>query len=222
MERWACPFGAQCRAINYYGFFTITPFNLGAATRQVRVARYQEQLRQVLPRMGELWERTWLPAILPGLEKARTIDYVALNDDELLPTLDELRRDFLERWTSHGWVNFVTISASWSADFYNETFEPEDPTEPDLVLQGFPTHSLAAGRGLWRPSRIIRATPELKRVFEAQDPAELVTYLERLEEGRHFLREFQAYLDEFGWRSDGFELTDPTWLENPPIPLNTL
>ena len=72
MERWACPFGAQCRAINYYGFFTIKPFDLGAETKQERVARYQEQLSQVLPRMGELWEQTWLAATLPGLQKAPT------------------------------------------------------------------------------------------------------------------------------------------------------
>ena len=189
---------------------------------QERIARYQKQLSQVLPRMGELWEQTWLPAILPGLEKARTTDYTTLNDDELLLTLDEMRRDFLERWTIHGWINFVTISASWFADFYNDTFEPEDPTEPYLLLQGFPTRSLAAGRGLWRLSRMINAVPGVKRIFEAQDPAELLPALERLEEGRQFLEEFRGYLDEFGWRSDAFELADPTWRENPRIPLNTL
>jgi pyruvate,water dikinase len=50
----------------------------------------------------------------------------------------------------------------------------------------------------------------------------LVSHLERSEEGRNFLGEFRAYLDEFGWRSDAFELADPTWRENPLIPLNTL
>src|SRR5262245_47964490 len=185
MERWACPFGAQCRAINYYGFFTIKPFDLGAETKQERVARYQEHLSQVLPRMGELWEQTWLPAILLGLQKSRTTDFTALGNDELLHTLDEMRRDFLERWTVHGWINFVTISASWFADFYNDTFEPEDPTEPYLLLQGFPTRSLAARWGLWKLSRMIKATPALKKMFEAQDPAQLVSHLERLEEGRH-------------------------------------
>jgi Pyruvate phosphate dikinase, AMP/ATP-binding domain len=92
MEQWSCPFGAQCRAINYYGFFTIKPFDLGAEMKQARVARYQEQLRQVLPCMGELWEQTWLPAILPGLDKARTTDFMTLNDDALLRTLDSFRR----------------------------------------------------------------------------------------------------------------------------------
>jgi len=47
-------------------------------------------------------------------------------------------------------------------------------------------------------------------VFEAQDPAELVSHLERLEEGSHFLGEF-GVPERFGWRSDAFELADPTW-----------
>jgi pyruvate,water dikinase len=50
----------------------------------------------------------------------------------------------------------------------------------------------------------------------------LVSHLERSDEGRNFLREFRAYLDEFGWRSEAFELADTTWRENPTIPLNTL
>jgi hypothetical protein len=222
MEKWACPFGAQCRAINYYGFFTIKPFDLGSQTREERSTRYQKIPGEVLPRMGELWEQEWLPSILPGLEKGRTTDYTALSNEALLSTLDELLRDFRERWTIHGYINFVVISASSFADFYNETFEPEDPTEPYLLLQGFPTRSLDAGRGLWRLSRILKHNPALKRLFEAQEPSQLVSHLERSDEGRNFLREFRAYLDEFGWRSDAFELADPTWRENPTIPLNTL
>jgi pyruvate,water dikinase len=222
MEAWACPFGAQCRAINYYGFFTIKPFDLGSETREERLNRYRKILGDVLPRMGELWTQEWLPAILPGLEKGRTADYTALSHEKLLNRLDEMLRDFRERWAIHGWVNFSTISASWFADFYNETFEPEDPTEPYLLLQGFPTRSLDTGRGLWRLSRLITNSPTLKRVFEEREPSQLVAQLEVSEEGCHFLGEFRAYLDEFGWRSDAFELADPTWRENPLIPLNTL
>ena len=50
----------------------------------------------------------------------------------------------------------------------------------------------------------------------------MVAHLERSDEGRNFLREFRAYLDEFGWRSEAFELADPTWREDPTVPLNTL
>src|SRR2546430_11559745 len=145
-----------------------------------------------------------------------------LTHERLLNTLDEMLQDFRERWTIHGYINFVVISASWFADFYNETFEPEDPLEAYLLLQGFPTRSLDAGRGLWRLSRIIKQSPALKRLFEEQEPAQLVSHLERSDEGRNFLQEFRAYLDEFGWRSEAFELADTTWRENPTIPLNTL
>jgi len=222
MQEWACPFGAECRAINYYGFFTIRPFDLGSEPMENRIARYQKILGEVLPRMGDLWEQEWLPSLLPGLTKGRTADYTALGNEELLHTLDEMLRDFLARWTIHGYVNFVVISASWFADFYNATCEPEDPTEPYLLLQGFPTRSLDAGRGLWRLSRSIKKSPALTRLFEEQEPAQLVSHLERSDEGRNFLREFRAYLDEFGWRSEAFELADPTWRENPTVPLNTL
>ena len=80
-------------------------------------------------------------------------------------TFEELLGDFLHRLTVHGRINFVTVSASWFADFYNETFQPEDPTEPYQVLQGFRTRSVDAGRGLWRLSRVIKASETLTDAF---------------------------------------------------------
>ncbi len=222
MEQWASPFGVECRAINYYGFLTLKPFDLGSELIEDRIARYKETLSEVLPRMGEMWEQQWLPSILPALEKGRAADYTGLSDEELLNALEEMLEDLLQRWTIHGWVNYSTIPASWFADFYNETFEPEDSTEPYLLLQGFPTRSLDAGRGLWRLSRLINNDPGLRSSFEKQEPAALVSHLEGSEEGRNFLAEFRVYLDEFGWRSEAFELADPTWREDPTIPLNTL
>jgi pyruvate,water dikinase len=222
MAAWACPFGVECRAINYYGFLTLRPFDLGGETMEARSARYQQILAEVLPRMGALWEQEWLPGILPGLEKGRTMDYTALSHAELLHTLDEMVQDFRARWTIHGYVNFVVISASRFADFYNQTFMPTEPTEPYLLLQGLPTRSLDAGRGLWRLSRRIKGSPTLMKVFEEQEPARVPVHLEASAEGRRFLEEFRAYLDEFGWRSEAFELADPIWRDTPLIPLNTL
>ena len=37
MQEWACPFGAVCRAINYYGYFAIKPFDLGSYAKYVFV-----------------------------------------------------------------------------------------------------------------------------------------------------------------------------------------
>lgn len=222
MEEFACPFGFQARVVNSYGFSGLIPVDANGAMTAEQRARYQETLDQILPRIGELWEQEWLPSILPGLDKARTTAYATLSDAQLLDTLDAMRQDLFQRWLVHGRINFVTISASWFADFYNTTFEPEDPTEPYEVLQGFPTRSVDAGRGLWRLSRIIKQSRTLKELFDTLEPMALLSHLEHADEGRAFLADFRAYLDEFGWRSDAFELADPTWREQPLIPLNTL
>jgi pyruvate,water dikinase len=160
--------------------------------------------------------------MLPGIEKGRTTDYGALTDDRLLETLEEMRGEFLHRYVVHGRINFVVIAASQFADFYLETFQPEDPTEPYEALQGFPTRSVDAGRGLWRLGRTVKASPDLARAFAETETSDLVTGLEGSDEGRKFLDDLRIYLDEFGWRSDAFELSDPTWREDPTIPLNTL
>ena len=47
--------------------------------------------------------------------------------------------------------------------------------------------------------------------------------LEKLLEARPFLAALRAYLNKWGWRADAiYELSQPTWREDPSIPLNTL
>lgn len=45
---------------------------------------------------------------------------------------------------------------------------------------------------------------------------------EKSDVGRNFLIAFRGYLEEFGWRSDVFELADPSWREDPTVPLNAI
>ena len=152
----------------------------------------------------------------------QTTDYGALSDDQLFEPLHRMIEEFTDRYVVHGKINYVTMSASMYADFYNEQFSPSDPTEPYSTLQGFPTRSVDAGRGLWRLGRTIKNNSVLRQAFESVETDKLVSHLEGSEVGRALLGDFRAYLDEFGWRSDVFELSDKTWRENPVIPLNTL
>ncbi len=133
-----------------------------------------------------------------------------------------MRDEFTERYVVHGRINFVMVSASMFADFYTDTFAPEDPTETYQLLQGFHTRSVEAGRGLWDLSRIVQGSALRRGLFETRDTATLVPELERNEEGWGFLEQFRSPLDEFGWRSDVLELTAPTWREDLTSPLNTL
>jgi pyruvate,water dikinase len=172
--------------------------------------------------MAELWEKEWLPSIIPGLDASRTRDYTSLTDQQLIITLEQMQQEFTERYVVHGRINFVLMSASLFVDFYNEHLAPENPTEAYEALQGFPTLSVDAGRGMWALGRIVGKSPELSRLFERHAPDRLVVELETSDIGRNFLAALRIYLDEFGWRSDAFEFADPSWRENPTIPLNAI
>jgi pyruvate,water dikinase len=160
--------------------------------------------------------------MMPGLDRVRRANYSKQSDQALLKEFEAVRGDVLHRYTIHGKINFALISAGWFSDFYIETFHPDDPTEPYVLLQGYPTRSLGAGRGIWRLSRIVKADPSLRKTFDSVDVKVLVQALKESPKGRAFLQELETYLDEFGWRSDAFELAHPSWWEEPTIPLNTI
>jgi pyruvate,water dikinase len=222
MDEFASPLGLAYQVFNTYAYAGFVPLDPGAEGMEARIERYKKTLGDVLPRMGELWANEWLPSIRPQVDEAIKRDYKSLSDDALVETFDKMVVEFTERYVAHGKINYVGVSASWFADFYNETFSPDDPTEAYQVLQGFPTRSLDAGRGLWKLSRAINNTATLNKLFDESDTKDLIGLLEGSDEGKAWLKDFNAYLDEFGWRSDVFEFADRTWRENPIIPLNTL
>jgi pyruvate,water dikinase len=219
----ACPAGMASRAINGYAYAAFYALDLGSETIEKRLERYTKDLDEIVPQVGRLWTEEWLPSIMPQLEKARTTDVTALSDADLWKFVEEQMANVQYRWTIHGRINLVLIAASWFADFYKETFAPEDPTEPYLLLQGVMTKSIETGRGLWRLSRIVAASPALTRLFQETDSRSLEAELEKTEEGRRFLAELTAWLVDFGWRSDlVYDIADPTWIEDHSIALNTL
>ena len=109
-----------------------------------------------------------------------------------------MRDEFTERYVVHGRINFVMVSASMFADFYTDTFAPEDPTETYQLLQGFHTRSVEADRGLWDLNRVVQGSALRRGLFETRDTATLVPELERNEEGWGFLEQFRGPLDDFG------------------------
>ncbi|MFB3062743.1 MAG: hypothetical protein ACE10C_15375, partial [Candidatus Binatia bacterium] len=222
MDEFACPVGLLYKNINTYAYFALVPQELGGETIEQRVERYKATLGTILPNMGTLWADEWLPSILPALESSMTRDYAALTDQQLISTLEQMYQDFLARYVVHGKINFAIASAGLFVDFYNEQMNPEDQTEAYEGLQGFPTISLAAGRAMWGLGRAVNRSTGLTQLFERHQPDQLLIELETTVEGRNFLEAFKDYLDEYGWRSEAFELADPSWREDPTMPLNAI
>ena len=222
MDEFACPAGVTYTNINTYAYMSLVPQDLGSETIEQRVERYKATLGDVLPKMASLWADEWLPSILPGIASAMTRNYQTLSDQELIATLEQMNQEFTERYVVHGKLNFVIASAGLFVDFYNELMDPEDSTEAYETLQGHPTLSLDAGKALWELGRIVNKSPELSQLFERNQPAQLMIELEGSDIGRSFLQAFRTYLEDWGWRSEAFELADTTWREDPAVPLNAI
>src|SRR5215211_6521414 len=104
-------FAAISRLINCYTYLTLAPIDIGDEDPQARQERYERNVAQLMPRVGELWEQEWLPAMLPALDRARNTDYAALGDEELLSLLHKMRAEAVDRWAVHGKLNYSFFAA---------------------------------------------------------------------------------------------------------------
>ena len=216
------PLALRCRMVNNYMYGSFVP-DPSFTPPTSDLTEYTAELERIASNIGERWTNEWEPSLIPLLQKARTADYDAMNDAELLAAFEEQLKNQVYMWEIHGWINLTLVPATALTDFYNAEIQPADKNEAWQLLQGYKTKSVEAGSGLWRLSRTIMQSPALKKLFEELESRDLPSALEQSEEGRAFLASFRDYLDEFGWRSDGiYEVGDATWREDPIIPLNTI
>jgi pyruvate,water dikinase len=212
----------RCRMVNYY-FYSSFPPDESYTPPTRDMDEYSRRLEAFAFKIGERWTTEWEPALIPMLKKARNANYAAMSDQELQAAVEAYLQNLVYMWTIHGWINLSLVPATALTDFYNQEIQPTDRNEAWLLLQGYPTKSVEASAGLWQLSRTVRSSPALSKLFEDFEPRTLLDALEQSHEGRGFVADLRAYLNEYGWRSDGiYEIGDATWREDPSIPLNTI
>jgi hypothetical protein len=216
------PLALRCRMVNNYFYAAFVPDESFTPPTN-DLAEYSAELEKIAFKIGERWTNEWEPSLIPLLKNARTTDYDSMNDTELRAAFEEQLKNAVYMWEIHGWINLTLVPATALTDFYNAEIQPADKNEAWQLLQGYKTKSVEAGKGLWQLSRTVKQSPTLSKLFEELEPRDLASALDASDEGRAFLERFRAYLDEFGWRSDGiYEIGDATWREDPTIPLNTI
>ena len=226
---YGAPLDMFTRPVNRYLFSSMRP-PTDPDELDRRRRRYVELPRR-LDEVGPLWENQWKPWLIERVLADRQADYRNLSNEEFIAELDRQREHMIDQWTIHGKINFGVVAGARFSDFYNETFQPEDQTESYQLLQGFVTRSVDAGVGLWQLSRTVRDSTTLRELFERCDNPTVLAALDAAPETgtepeaelAAFAEQFQAYLDEFGWRSDAvYDVADVTWREDPSIPLDAL
>jgi hypothetical protein len=214
---------AVCKMFNYYAYLcgVARPLEAGE-TQEQRNVRYEKSVAALKPVVGEKWQKEWLPAMKPQLERDRNTDYSGYNDADLLKRFAEMQDEVVYRWYIHGLLLYSFAAANDFSDFYKDNVSGGS-MEGYEALQGFETEATKSSRGLWNLSRQVRANPPLKALFDSSEPDAIMKALPNSEAGRAFLNGFNAYLKDYGWRADSvYELTQPSWWENPSIPLGAI
>lgn len=206
--------------VNGYVYYADLPFEGTEQERRERQARFEAEVEARAVHLLETWRRSFQPAIEAQIERIRTFHYEEASPGQLLDLLHEAREMRREQWMRHDLIVVPAVAiASRFFDLYEELFGPERSNEAALLLQGFPNHTLEADHELWQLSREALAHPPVAAVLRKFAPESLLPRLESMLEARPFLNRFGDYLDRFGWRSDTFELSDPSWYEAPEVPL---
>jgi pyruvate,water dikinase len=215
-EAYDMPIRLQPRRINTYYYMAVAPVIVPPEETKAMEERAREKLEDAMARLGETWSGDYLPEIQEYLRDWDGFDLRSASMPELLSHLDQTLARFQRLWEIHFNVAFPMLMAvSIFEEFYSDLFDSEGAFDAYRLLQGLHNKTVESGRMLWRLSRRALEMPEVRENLEETAAADVVPALEGSAEGRQFLTEFEAYLDEYGHRGDKWGVSYPTWVENP-------
>lgn len=174
-----------------------------------------------LGRSIELWEREYRPECEALTRAQMTWADRPLTLRGAVDRLDEVR--MVRR--RHGEVHFLAmggVSEAWNR--FGDWCAAELPGGGDALAgeltQGMPNRSLDSANGLWELSRLALETQRVGDLLRTAAPATFLARLGNVTGGTTFRAALDAYLEEFGLRTESFyELTCPTWREDPKFAL---
>jgi pyruvate,water dikinase len=95
------------------------------------------------------WRTEWLPAIQEDLARWRTVNLVALRNDELAVHLHNMLNRQLHHWEIHAYMGSVPLeTVQRLVDWYLERFPTAPESEPYILLQGQPNVSMESNHHL--------------------------------------------------------------------------
>ena len=128
-----------------------------------------------------------------------------------------------------GETHMITLMASFYItglfqQMWREIFGVEASIDPDFnkLMAGFESRDIWIVRELWRLGR--RAVElDLKEAFNNQNSEEVITELEKSDQGSKWLGEYREFLLEHGWRCERMHAYDtPAWVEKPSLAIGQI
>jgi pyruvate,water dikinase len=203
------------KTFNCYLYYGGVAHDEGPDEAADRANRLQAEMMQRVPRCLRDWETVYLPEVMDLNGRLRDFPYSRATPRQLADIVDEALAIRTRAWELHFLAVMPAMGAATEfARVYEEALGQPAEQEHYRMLQGFPNKSVEAGQALYDIAQEFKSSEAAEIILSAPS-AEVFDRLESSSGGNGTARRLRSYLDEYGWRSDQFELADPSWREDP-------
>lgn len=214
---YSVPVRAAARRFWTHHYLTMAPLQLDHYELEAMGRHSEEAFGTTMGQLQEKWETDWLPEIRATIEPWERYDLRGATTDDLTNHLDQVVEGLKRLFAIHFEVAIpAMLPLTLFEELYLELFGDEDRLKPYKLVQGLDNKTIDSGRELWRLSQQAAATPAIRQLIERTPADGVVAALETSEDGRAFLADLSAYLDEFGRRGEyWWSVSRPSWIEEP-------
>ncbi len=215
--------GWDSRFINGYPY--ITTIKTTEAEAKEREPIFRERIKPFIEDFDGIWEKKKTELMKMYKEAKESRGLRAWEDIRKLSNIDLLSffLDFafiINRKEAETHMIMMTASSYINGLFqqmWHDLFGTEAPIDPTFnkLMAGFESQDVKVVRELWRLGR--RALElGLKEGFKIEDNEKVILELGKNREGEKWLKEYQEFLLEHGWRCERMHAYDtPAWIEKP-------
>ncbi len=163
--------------------------------------------------ISAIWFNEYQPRVRDTASNLRNANDESLPVEELAANLEGLSREMAQAFAS----TVLVVGSMWAPTealigFCEQQLGEEGPRLAATVLQGYTNESAAASMALGELAEVAGRTPEVSDALRQGR----FDNLKRLNGGAEFQERLDAFLDEYGWRAEGWRLLHkPTWREDP-------
>lgn len=204
--------GGRSKVVNGYPYSASTAPPMTDEEQAARDEKLTVEMRAV---RGN-WDDQWMPEIKADLDQLKAVPLTELEPAALWKTVETALQLHTKHWFIHHRVVLPVIEQSNRLEkVCEEILGTKDESVVPLLLHGAETLTVRSIRELEKLAAQARSAGEVRAVIEkALSADETLATLGESEDGRAWLDAMGKYLDEFGYRCTGFDLSFPTWVED--------
>jgi pyruvate,water dikinase len=217
LRRYGEPIALRARRMNTYVYLAMAPAS------EPPDPDGSARLRDAIDRLGELWEREWLPEIQEHLAAWEATEPSALDGSALAVhldgTLDRLRRLWQIHFTA--WFPFVGAMSAF-VDEHRELLGDGGPLGPYRMLGGLQSKTLETAHALWRLGRLAASDADVRDALAAGDEEGALAALRSSAAAAPFVAELDAFLARWGHSGVRDFPSTRSWTEDPTAVVKSL